>query len=205
MSYQTQRQAAADDDASAIYYDSAGVPHEETPLERARRVYAAELRADSIPRICLHCTGAPVVYRETENVGRLRCRYHPGFVDNGRYTCCRTEPRLEGAGFAFASPYQYGCVRCDHTAFVPEAQQQVDPRPEGEARWHHGNLVAHVPAALRAHYQPLPACVLQPEGAPKSGPSTSQAQARSRRQRQASQQAEWIQVLRIESGYAFRG
>lgn len=55
----------------------------------------------------LRCVRCRQRYRECDNMGTWKCRYHPGVPYQGTYSCCRSR---DGE-----IAYDNGCMRCDHS------------------------------------------------------------------------------------------
>ena len=82
-------------------------------------------------RACVRCEST---YRELDNLGAWRCRYHPGVVfsehfhmsgiDAGHYSCCNssrgtTRPLNDhtfDSGERFRAVRHKGCAKCDHVS-----------------------------------------------------------------------------------------
>jgi len=67
-------------------------------------------------RRCVVCN---LKYSEIDNIGRWRCRMHPGGVSDGRFACCGLPTAAPTARHHFEINRErvgkaLGCVRCDH-------------------------------------------------------------------------------------------
>lgn len=93
-----------------------------TLYHEAGTYYEEPLHAVQQAQICVYCHAR---YYEKDNIGHLRCTYHPARAREGVYLCCgRSDVR--------------GCVRCDHT----------DQHPSS-TRWTDANVQIRIPKLLR--------------------------------------------------------
>lgn len=91
----------------------------------AQDYYAAILRAFDMPRVCVYCQTR---YYEKDNIGQLRCVYHPLVPRDGEYICC-------------SSSANKGCRACDHTSEHPNGP-----------RWTNENVQIKIPAVLQSYF-----------------------------------------------------
>lgn len=154
-----------------VFFDATGVPIVETPEQRTLRIHWDKLQSDYRYNACTSCALHPVLYREVQNVGSLTCRYHPGPLIGGTYTCCGWAPMISydidgtplGRGLR-VSLNQYGCVPCDHTpacvnvgagpGFAQPVRVEQPVAGEKNARWTQANIITRIPLGLLAYYKP---------------------------------------------------
>jgi hypothetical protein len=129
----------------------------ESAEERTLRIHKEELKQARLLRVCLNCTATPVFYRELDNVGRLACRYHPGRLVDGAYSCCGHRYVDGSDGRALAR----GCVACDHSMPLTEVERNArHGTPYGLLRWHRDNIKTRLPLYASSEYMPLQECVI---------------------------------------------
>jgi hypothetical protein len=94
-----------------------------TLYKNAQEYYAEILRLMDMPRVCVYCKTR---YYEKDNVGQLRCAYHPFAPREGERLCCASYT---------------GCTPCDHTS-----QHPMGPR------WTEDNKQVKIPTILRSNF-----------------------------------------------------
>lgn len=158
-----------------VYFDANGVPVVETPEQRSLRVHGDKLKSDYQLNACTSCSAEPVIYREVQNIGRFACRFHPGVLRRGAYSCCGWEPvigyNMDGDPRHVTiriSRNQYGCVPCDHSPACVKMRggpgfanpEGVSTRASKNARWIEGERATKIPLALIDYYMPEADAVL---------------------------------------------
>lgn len=99
--------------------------------ERARERWTRHVTKLTALRECVRCSKH---YREIDNLGTWKCRYHPGLlqsahyhvggIDAGHWTCCALSARVTrpADGYMYTSGELFfnnpsrGCARCDHVS-----------------------------------------------------------------------------------------